>query len=303
MSALREKRTAIIGSEPPARAYREALGDFPELLTHEAGSVQDLLKGRTMPEVALLCTPPHNRFQEIAPLVRAGVDVLVNGPLAITRGEAVRITDLSEQLDRTVMTAAPFRRSDTIARAGALIDEGRIGRLGFLQITLSRKFDPRRSWRADPRLSGGGVWMAYGPDSLDLVEALAGPVERIRMLEAKHHQGGAVEDEVLIDTQHLHGTTSRIRLSWNDESPAPIARCVGEDGEIRIGWAQSVLLTEGDETVFAAEQDQRDICRALLKEFLTERIRPEPTEDHGDQTMSWIEAAYRSLQTDLWEIA
>jgi len=65
-------RTAIIGSEPPARAYRDALADFPELVLHPADSVQDLLKGKTVPDVALLCTPPIHRLQEIQPLVLEG---------------------------------------------------------------------------------------------------------------------------------------------------------------------------------------------------------------------------------------
>jgi predicted dehydrogenase len=303
MTALRQKRVAIIGSEESATAYRDVLSSFPELMLDPAGAVEELLEGTVLADLALLCTAPARHLHEIDPLLRAGVDVLVKAPLALTQSEAIGIIERAERLARTVVTAAPLRVFDAVQKAGKLIEAGRIGRLTSIEITLSKKSASRPRGHRDSRVPVAGAWMDSGPDSLDLVEILAGPVERIRMLESKRRQGGSVEDEVLVDTEHGWGAVSRIRVSWNHEIPAPLARCRGECGEILIGWPQSLLCTADEKQAFAGAYDRREISRAVLEGFLGERMRPEPREDHGDQTLSWIEAGYRSLQNGRWEIA
>ena len=303
MSALKEKQIAIIGTGEPATVYREVLADFPELALHaQIDSADALLLNGRVPHLAVICTPPARHLEEVRPLLHAGVDVLVECPLAATRADAEEITSIAERLGRTAMTADKFRVFEAVREARRLIDAGRIGRLVYVEATRAGKLDATSGWYGDPDSSGGGVWMGYGPDALDVVEMLAGPVEQIRMWK-EHRQGGVSEDEVRVETDHGSGLVSRIELSWNREVPAPIARCVGERGEILVGWAQSVLSTERGRETFADGYDEREVRRALLGRFLRERRRSEPVEDRGGQALGWIEAAYRSLDSERWEIA
>ena len=145
--------------------------------------------------------------------------------------------------------------------------------------------------------------MDLGPDALDLLEAIAGPIDALRMLKAKHRQGAEVEDEVIVELQHTHGASSRIHLSWNGEASAPLARCSGDRGEILIGWAQSVLRTSQTRRIVAAGFDRCQVFANILRLFLNERLAKEPQEDHGDQTLAWLEAGYTSLKSGHWEIA
>lgn len=123
------------------------------------------------------------------------------------------------------------------------------------------------------------------------------------MSSVKRRQGTPVEDEARVEADHGNGLISRIELSWNQEHPAPIARCVGEQGEILIGWAQSVVTTDRGREVFAGGYEQREVCGALLARFLSQLRRSEPTEDRGGLTLGWIEAAYISHDSARWEIA
>ncbi len=309
MSAVREKRVAIIGSGELADGFGEALAEFPELTPHTrqrsrtSETTGALLRSGRVPHLALICTPPAGHLEEVRSLLYAGIDVLVEAPLAATEEDAEEITSIAEHLGRVAMTAERFRVFEAIGEARRLIDAGRIGRLVFVETIRSCKLDASHHWRGDLAQSGGGVWMAYGPDSLDVVQILAGPVEQIRMSSAWHRQGTRVEDEAQVETTHGHGLVSRIELSWNQESPAPIARCVGEQGEILIGWAQSVVTTERGREVFAGGYDRREVCSALLGRFLHQLRRSEPTEDRGGPTLGWIEAAYISHDSGRWEIA
>jgi len=294
MSALREKTIAIIGSGERAADYQGALADFPELKQQTHAQVPN---GHAA-DLAVICTPPAGHVEEALPLLRAGVDLLIEGTLASTRADAEKITSMAESLGRLVMTAERFRVFEAAREAKRLLDADRIGRLVHIEAARAYKLDAARA----SALAGGGVWMAYGPDCLDLVDLLAGPVERIRMWGAEHQQEARVEDEVRVEADHGGGLISRISLGWNQQVSAPIARCVGERGEILIGWAQAVLLTERGREVIAPGFDHRTVCRALLDRFLRRVRRSAPAEDRGIQTLGWIEAAYRSLDTERWEI-
>jgi len=321
MGALAVRRVAIIGQGHIAAAYRDVLAVFPELVlvgvtdpklcsTHPMSSqlprlvrgTEDLLESDSAPDIALICTPPAGHLEEVSPLLRAGIDVLIECPLALTQHEAEEITSLAERLGRVAMTAERFRVFNAVIEAKRLIDQGRIGRLAHVEATCSYKLEPSQSWAGNVN-SPGGVWLAEGSDCLDVVEMLAGPVEKIRMLQTDYQQGADVEDEVRVETEHGGGLVSHMHLSWNHETTAPIARCAGETGEILVGWAQSVLRTEEREQVIAGGFDRHDVCRSLLTRFLRERQRLEPTEDRGGQTLGWIEAAYRSLHNSHWERA
>jgi predicted dehydrogenase len=190
-----------------------------------------------------------------------------------------------------------------VLEAKVAIAAGRIGKLLGVEAVLSAKRDANDGWRSDPMMSGGGVWMDLGPGALDVVEALIGPIERIRMLECRQEQSGGVEDEAVVETSHGSRGSARILLSWNKRLVEPIARCVGESGEIVIGWSQAVLRTGGHDQVLSSGHDQATACRALLAGLLRRRLSSDPSPDHGALAVSWIHAAYRSLRDKAWQEA
>ena len=303
MSAVSGKKIAIIGSVSPAAAFRDAIGDFPELEIQDFASARELVNSESAPDLGLVFAPPSQSPVEIITLLGAGCDVLARAPFARSRREALPVTETAERLGRTLMSLAPLRVFEAIVRSKALLRAGEIGKLREVEVTIARKFDPRRAWQGDPAVSGGGVWMDFGPDSLDLIEAIAGPIDALRMLKATHRQRTEVEDEAIVELRHDHGAVSRINLSWNAETSAPMARCRGEGGEILIGWAQSVLSTSRGRTIIASGFDRRQVSVDILRLFLNERLAKDPQEDHGDQTLAWLEAGYTSLKTGRWEIA
>jgi predicted dehydrogenase len=310
-----EKRLAIIGLGRISAAYREVLPELPEVCVCGAvephperaaaarrvgipvfATTAELLDAGTRPDVAIVCTPPASHLEVAEPLLHAGVDLLVEKPLAPFPADAVRIQETAARLGRCVVTAAKYRMTESLHEARRLLEAGRIGRLEGIENTFSGKLDPNAGWHGDPAISGGGVWMDNGPHSLDVVETLAGPVLRIRMLYEQREQRGAVEDEVVVETEHAGRRVARILLSWNRQITAPIARCVGSDGEILVGWAQTVVRDADGEQVVAGGYDKRQAFRALLEDFLRRRRKAE-TEDHGARAVAWLHAAYRSLHS------
>ena len=323
MSAVSLKTLALVGHGAAARDWLATLSELPELelaacvdpdpvqraplaarglRTFE--SVAELLADGRATDVAILCTPPAVRLETAEPLLRAGVDVLIEPPLATVPDHADRIAELAERIDRVALTIGRFRADPGVARAAERIREGEIGRLCALEVSLGEKRDARAGWRGDPALSGGGVWLELGGDALEIAETLAGPLRRIHMTHSASAQGGEVEDEVRVETDHGAGLFASLTLSWNPSAARPIARCIGDRGEISVGWAQTSLVREdGSRSVLAGAHDPHAARVAVLREFLRERRSSEHRVDPGAQSLAWLHAAYRSASTGRFELA
>jgi len=267
-------------------------------------SVAAMLDAGCVPRIALLCTPPSLHLELAEPLLRAGVDLLVEPPLATTPADADRIAEIAERADRCAVTCARLRSATAFAAARLRIGAGAIGRLCAVEVSLGAKRDARAGWRGDPALSGGGVWMELGADALDAVEAFAGAVRRIRILDTASRQGADVEDEVRVETTHDGGVLGLLRVSWNELPGQPVARCIGDRGEIVIGSAQTILRREdGHEEIIAAPLDSIATLAAVMNDFLRECRGAERRVDSGAQTLAWIHAGYRSMTSHRWELA
>jgi predicted dehydrogenase len=322
MSAVAEKRLALVGVGRVASAYLEALAGLPEVTLCAAvdpvperarsalergarlySSLDEMLGNGEFPDAALVCTPPSAHLGVVEPLLHAGVDCLIESPLAALPTEARRIESAAERLGRTLMTAATFRASRALAEARRRIEEGEIGRLTYVESTLSGRLDPKADWRGDPQISGGGVWMDHGPQSIDVVETVAGPIERIRIVDQRREQGLGVEDEVAVEAEHVGGVLSRILLSWNREIAAPIARCVGTEADLVVGRTQTVLRNGGADEVIGRGFEPRASLLALLERFFARCAKRSCEEDHGAQSVDWIYAGYASARSRRWEVA
>lgn len=318
MSATVEKRVAIVGAELQANAYAAALRELPELrlvsvvggryAAHQPeadvprfANVGEMLEVQGAPDFALVTTPPGRRRGDIEKALRAGVDVLIAPPLATRLEDAQALTELAELTGRELTTASPFRASAGFKRAEQLIREGAIGELQYLEINLEHKVDARTGWRAEPEVSGGGIWMQHGSCALDIAEILAGPVCRLRILQLESYQSSSVEDQAVIETDHGDGILGRIRLSWNGGSRRPLALCVGSQGELAVGYSQLILRVGDAIERIAPGHDAHDALVGSLREHLRRRCTSQPPMDSGPDRVNWIEAGYRSVRENRWQ--
>ncbi len=322
MSALSQKNLVLIGYTASGRAYLDVLAEFPDVrlvgvvetdpvLAAEAlkmglpvaKDVNELLETGCAPNVAIVCTAPALRLHVMEPLLHAGIDVLMEPPIAVQPLDADHISATAERLGRVAQTASRFAFIPALQQALDQIQRGRIGRLCLIEAVISEKLNARASEYRDPNRWGSGIWLAQAAHGIDLVESLGGPLQRIRMLSAQKIQNAPIEDEVQVESDHGRGIVSRIRMSWNEEASAPLVRCIGDQGEILIGHAQSLIRTETGEEIICKAIDFRELYRLQLADFLDRRIQRELAVDHGAQASAWIHTAYDTLRTGTWHYA
>jgi predicted dehydrogenase len=299
MSAVCEKRVALIGAGERGRAFSRAIAGTAELSLRAIvdpdrsaarslaracgwlrvfGSLDALLAAGQVPDVAVLCVPSALHLELGAPLLRGGADLLIEAPLATTRGEAERLTELAERLGRVLICASALGAG---ARRSGL--EEALGPSPRIEIEIARKRDASAAWRGDPALSGGGVLMDLGPAALELAELLAGPLQQIRVLHADRLQRAEIEDEVRLETAHRGGAIASVHLSWNDSEERPRARCRGAGRELTLG-----------------EEDLAGRA-ALLRDVLERRLARDAICDEGARSLGWLHAAYRSRELGRWQ--
>jgi hypothetical protein len=143
--------------------------------------------------------------------------------------------------------------------------------------------------------------MDLGPAALDLAELLAGPLDQIRMPTSDHLQRAELEDAVQLETAHRGGAISSIHLSWNEAESGPLARCLGERGELLIGRARTSLHAPGSSAYLDAPLDERECRSALLCELLALRRERDAICDEGARRLDWLHAAYRSRELGRWQ--
>jgi predicted dehydrogenase len=303
MSAVSEKRVALIGAGRSGRLAVRALADVGEcalsaVVDPDAAAarsaaaavrvfpdVSALLRAGRVPDLAVICAPPGLHLELATPLLRCGADLLIRPPLAITRDDAERLTELAERLGRALLCTSALGAS--LRRLPAPGAE--LGRALRLEVELAHGRDARAGWRGDPALSGGGVLMDLGPPALDLAEIRLGPLVEIRMCESDHLQRGEVEDAVHLETAHRGGGTASLRLTWNEETRHGLARCSHERGDSSIPL-DFPTSDHGAHT-------------ALLQELLALRRERDRICDEGARTLGWLHAAYRSRELGRWQYA
>lgn len=274
-------------------------------------SVGALLEGGA-PPAAVVCTPPSTHRAVVTALLDAGVHVLVEKPLAAKASDAWALVERARERGLVLQTGAKFLQMAAVAKARELVAAGAIGRLVRVENTFAGVLDPSKDWHGDPEISGGGVLVDNGPHSINVVTALAGPVEAVRVLEMEKRQGTLVEDAIVFELR-CGDVTGRVTLSWNEPIKAPIARIVGTEGAIVLDWRGQHIErgAPGSTTVTPLEVDgapgyDKVGCFAGVLRSFAEAIDSDGDAEaradaDGARVMEVVAAAYRAAAHGGWE--
>ena len=167
----------------------------------------------------ILATP--NRLHEAGALacIDAGLPVLVEKPIATDLPGARRIVAAAEAAGVAAAVGHHRRHNPLIARAKALIDEGRLGQIASVQgTTWFMKPDSyfTTDWRR--RKGAGPVYLNLIHD-IDLLLHLVGPVVTVQAMESNAVRGNEVEETAVILLRFASGALGTVNVC--DTAVAP----------------------------------------------------------------------------------
>jgi predicted dehydrogenase len=155
---------------PKARAIASRFG-----VPNAYDDIEDVLRTDGL-DAVVICTPNHLHESHILAALDAGLNVLVEKPLAITAQSAQRILRAVEKHGKLVMVGMNHRYRPDVQIVRSFVPSGELGPVDSVRGSW-QVFRPSRAqlgWRQRRELSGGGVMLDLGLSILDLALWLAG---------------------------------------------------------------------------------------------------------------------------------
>lgn len=181
------------------------------------------------PDGVIVATPNQLHVRNALEAIEAGVPALVEKPLADDLEGAARIVAAAEAAKVPLLTGHHRRHNPMIARAKALIDEGRLGRLVaahsfFWLMKPDDYFDV--AWR---RESGAGPVLINLIHDIDLMRHLCGEVAEVKAFQSNAVRGFPVEETTAAILRFENGALGTVNVSDTVVAPWSWEQTTGEN--------------------------------------------------------------------------
>ncbi|MCC7113839.1 MAG: Gfo/Idh/MocA family oxidoreductase [Burkholderiales bacterium] len=203
-------------------------------------------------DVVYVATRTDSHREYVLRCAAARKPVLVEKPMGMSHAECREMADACRAAG-VPLWIAYYRRA--LPRFTALKDLVQSGAIGPVRMTLSRHFhripDPEAmrgsfwGWRLDPKVSGGGIYFEAVGHTLDILDYVIGPIERIRSFA--DNQAGAYPPEDVVTASWRYGNGAYGSGAWcfatdiDDE----FNEIVGATGRIRYSTFPPLMPPPG----------------------------------------------------------
>ena len=152
----------------------EVLGRRPQIFT----DFEALMQNRSV-EAIIVTTTPETHAEIALRAFAAGIDVMVEKPIALTVPDGLRLVAGARAAGRKLAVAENYRRDPINRLAKALVDSGAVGRpfLATQATSSSGEFVIITPWRH--RRDRGGIVIDMGVHYTDLLEYYLGPIDSV----------------------------------------------------------------------------------------------------------------------------
>lgn len=157
-----------------------------------------------------IATPPAYHMEYTIQCAKAGKPVYVEKPMARNFQECEAMIYACRQADVPLYVAYYRRALPRFLKIKELIDQGVIGQIRFVTITLYQKprheeySEETRPWRVVPEIAGGGRFMDLASHTLDILDYIIEPISEVKGMAA--NQGGLYKAEDIVSANFKFGS-------------------------------------------------------------------------------------------------
>jgi len=212
-----------------------------------------------------VCLPHYLHFPVAREAIRAGKNVLVEKPLAVSLGEGRQLVDAAAAAGVALGVSHNQVFYAAHAEAKRLIDGGAIGRPVLIRLRLG--MGPTwGGWRDSPDLAGGGLLADAGVHRLYLAPYFFGPVREVRaVLDAARSQGETFAVVILAFQSGALGL-----IEANHHGPPGTF-----DDEIEITGTEATLRLAGLESLFVGYRSSPALSMFRDRQWQEVPVRPD----------------------------
>ena len=280
---------------------------------HNAKAFDDLEKALQEDiDFAVICTPSGTHAQLAIQVMRAGKNVVVEKPLALTPWDCDAVLQTAQQTGRLCAPISQLRFSPMYQKVKECLDKEELGTL--VMASLSMKYFRSReyyagTWKGTKRMDGGEL-MNQGVHGIDIMCGLLGKPTQVSGKVTTRYHNIEAEDTAVAHLTFPNGMLASIDSSTavSKSKPRRFEIC-GSEGlivveEDRIALAEGVMLEQEEFGEYRGSHDPRDIglnLHSLIYENILAAMEGkaplEYTAEDAANTVRVIYAIYESSDT------
>jgi len=274
-------------------------------------SVEEMLKAGKV-DALVIGTPNFLHFPQAIAVLKTGVHVMVEKPMAMNVREAERMIEASEKSGAKLMVAHCWRFDEDVnwlkresKKLGKIIRTKGYG--------VHTHWGPA-GWFTQKKLAGGGAMADMGIHALDTARYLLGDPKPVSVYAkiGTHYKDYDVDDTGVVMVEWDNGTVSYFESGWwqpHSDGPEAATQLYGTKGfgqlfptqlELPNVKAKRIDLIRSGFKFPRKEhcpQSMYDAQMAYFVECIRRNKTPNPGGMEGFMNMKVVEAAYRSSKT------
>ena len=192
-------------------------------------------------DIAVIAAPNRAHVQLAGAAIAAGLDVVVDKPLAGDHAAGNGLLELARRFGQTLFVFQNRRWDGDLLTVRKLIEDGELGRVYRFESRFDRwRPEVSVAWRERPDPEeAGGLMYDLGSHLVDQALHLFGPADRVYAELDRRRPGAEVDDDVFIAITHASGTRSHLWMSSVAAQPGPRFRVLGERGAY-VKWGLDI---------------------------------------------------------------
>ncbi len=198
---------AVCDTDPAAAAAAGERYGVPAFPDHGA------MLAQVRPDVVHVCTPHHEHTQVVLDCLAAGVNVLLEKPLAHRLADAERIVAAAAQSSARIGVCLQNRYNLTSQAARRVLDSGELGPVlgasATVMWTRTAGYYQVKPWRGRWETAGGGLLINQAIHTIDLLQWLVGDVTSVDGRATTRMYGDVIEVEDTAEMLLRHADGAR----------------------------------------------------------------------------------------------
>ncbi len=243
-----KRHAAMISNNPEAELV--GLADVKETIANDVASynvpfftsLTDLLQSEIPFDVLCVATPNGLHEEQALQALRAGRNVVIEKPMALTKAGCERIIYEALHHHRQVFCVMQNRYSPPMAWLKEVLRKNLLGNIYLVQVNCYWNRDERYyvpgNWHGTKSLDGGVLYTQFS-HFIDIMFWLFGDIENIKgkFTNFNHKQLTEFDDSGFVNFDFVNGGMGCINFStsaWNENLESSIT-IIGENGTVKVG--------------------------------------------------------------------
>jgi predicted dehydrogenase len=219
---------------------KQVAGDDPSINIYD--SIDKLLEREKMLDVVAVCTPNGLHAQHSLKILKAGIHVLCEKPMALTSHDCGEMIKQAERFNKRLFIVKQNRFNPPIEALKKVIDDGLLGKICSVQLNCfwnrGVEYYSTSTWKGRKNLDGGILFTQFS-HFIDLLYWLIGDVQSVYAFSKNfiHTEVIEFEDSGVAALKFVNGILGTINFTINsyDQNMEGSITILGENGTVKIG--------------------------------------------------------------------